>query len=367
MFDLETLQVIWWALICVLFISFMLTNGFDTGIGIILPFAAKTDTERRILINVLAPHWDGNQVWLVLAIGAVFAAWPVIYGTAFSLFYFPLMLALFCLFFRPLGFDYRGKIDDPRWRGFWDWGIFVGSAFPTFFLGLIIGNLYIGLPFSMDEFHRALVSTTFISLFNPFSILSGVFCTSLLVMHGASYSTLRTDDALNNQLIRFIKMGSLIALISFVLMGLMLWQFMDGIVLNADNQVASVKAGWLNNYSVHPDLIFAPIAGLLGLAMAYLFSAKSPLLAFFSSCVAIIGAVITASGSLFPFVVPSSISLQDSLTIFNGSSSTYALTVMSWAAAFFVPVIFIYTAWCYKQLWGKLTARFIHENDHSLY
>ena len=142
---------------------------------------------------------------------------------------------------------------------------------------------------------------------------------------------------------------------------------MDGIVLNANNQVASVKAGWLNNYSLHPDFIFAPIAGLFGLVMTYLFSAKSPLLAFFSSCVAIIGAVITASGSLFPFIVPSSISLQDSLTIFNGSSSTYALTVMSWCAAFFVPVIFIYTAWCYKQLWGKLTTRFIQENDHSLY
>jgi len=367
MLELETLQIIWWVLICVLFTAFMLTSGFDTGIGIILPFAAKTDTERRILINVLAPHWDGNQVWLVLAIGAIFAAWPVIYGTSFSLFYFPLMLALFCLFFRPLGFDYRGKIDDPRWREFWDWGIFVGIIFPTFFLGVIIGNLFIGLPFSMDELHRAMVSTTFISLFNPFAILSGIFCTSLLILHGASYSKMRTDEALNTRLAKFIKASSLASLISFILMGLLLWQIMDGNTINTTALVETTKAGWLNNYQLYPNLIIAPIVGIFGLATAYLFSNNFPLLTFLSSCIAIIGAIVTAAGSLFPFIVPSSIALQDSLTIFNGSSSSYALQVMSIAAAFFIPIIFIYTAWCYRKLWGKLTTRFIRENDHSLY
>lgn len=367
MFELETLQIIWWALICIIFACFLLTNGFDTGIGIMLPFAAKTETEKRILINVLAPHWDGNQVWLVLAVGALFAAWPIVYATTFSLFYFPMMLALFCLFFRPVGFDYRNKIDDPRWKNFWDWGIFSGSTFPTFFLGLIVGNLFIGLPFSIGELERPVVTATFISLFNPFSVLSGLFCCSLLVLHGAAYSKLRTEGELNKRLSQFIRMSSTGSLILFIILGLMLWLSVTGLFIDSTSTIQYQVGGWLTNYQVFSASYLLPLLTGAALISACLFSFKSAILSFFASSLSIIFAVLTGATSLYPFVLPSSSVPSDSLTIFNGSSSAYTLKVMSVAVLFFVPLIFLYTAWCYRKLWGRLNSTFIKENNHSLY
>lgn len=155
MFDYEILRVIWWALIGVLFIGFAVTDGFDMGVGALLPIIGKDDTERRIMVNTIAPHWDGNQVWLITAGGALFAAWPMVYAVSFSGFYVAMMLVLFALYTRPVGFDYRSKIENPKWRKSWDWALFCGGFIPPLIIGVAFGNLLQGVPFNFDEFLRA--------------------------------------------------------------------------------------------------------------------------------------------------------------------------------------------------------------------
>ena len=152
MFDYEMLRLIWWVLIGVLFIGFAVTDGFDMGVGALLPIIGKDDTERRIMINSIAPHWDGNQVWLITAGGALFAAWPMVYAVSFSGFYVAMMLVLFALYLRPVGFDYRSKIEDPRWRRSWDWALFIGGFVPPLIIGVAFGNLLQGVPFNFDEY-----------------------------------------------------------------------------------------------------------------------------------------------------------------------------------------------------------------------
>ena len=192
-FDYETLKLIWWLFIGVLLIGFAVTDGFDMGVAILLPFLGKTDDERRVIINTIGPVWEGNQTWFVTAGGAMFAAWPLVYAAAFSGFYVALLLVLFALFFRPVGFDYRSKLPNPAWRDFWDWGLFAGGAVPALVFGVAFGNLLLGVPFSFDHDLRSFYTGTFWQLLNPFSLLVGALSLSMLVMHGAAYLNLRTD------------------------------------------------------------------------------------------------------------------------------------------------------------------------------
>jgi len=364
--EYETLQLVWWLLIGTLFAGFALTDGFDIGVGALLPFVGKTDTERRILINAIAPHWDGNQVWFVLAAGAVFAAWPPVYGTVFSLMYLPMVLILFALFFRPVGFDYRSKLEDPRWRKFWDWGIFAGSAVPAFLFGVAFGNLFLGVPFQLDEFQRPLVSGTFFSMLHPFALLIGVLSLSLLVLHGAVYAQWRTEGVIRERLTVYARSAAQVAFASFVLAGIWLWSGIDGYRLDAAVQVSQAPGAWLDVYS-HGEMILLPLLGMAGLIMASRNADRSPGRSFFGSSLAIFGVMATGGASLFPFIVPSSIAPADSLTVFNGTSSQYTLTVMMWAAIIFMPLVIGYTLWCYRAMWGRVTAKYIDQNSHSLY
>src|SRR5512135_3003827 len=184
-FYYETLKLIWWLFVGVLLVGFAVTDGFDLGVGALLPFLGKNDEERRVIINSVGATWDGNQVWFITAGGAVFAAWPIVYATAFSGFYIALMLTLFALFFRPVGFDYRSKLADPRWRSAWDWGLFVGGAVPALVFGVAFGNLLVGVPFHFDADQRAYYTGSFLGLLNPFALLAGVVSLSMLAMHGA--------------------------------------------------------------------------------------------------------------------------------------------------------------------------------------
>nr|MCU0563367.1 cytochrome d ubiquinol oxidase subunit II [Desulfobacterales bacterium] len=154
LFDYFTLKVIWWLFVGVLLIGFAVMDGFDLGVGALLPFVARTDDERRVLINSIGPTWEGNQVWFITGGGAIFAAWPLVYSAAFSGFYWALLLVLFALFFRPVGFEYRSKVADPRWRTAWDWGLFVGGAVPALVFGVAFGNLLQGVPFTYDDMLR---------------------------------------------------------------------------------------------------------------------------------------------------------------------------------------------------------------------
>ena len=190
--EYELLKIIWWVLIGVLLIGFAVTDGFDMGVGALLKVIGKTDTERRVMMNTIGPHWDGNQVWFITAGGAIFAAWPVVYAVAFSGFYWALLLVLFAMFFRPVGFEYRSKVQDPRWRNAWDWGLTVGGAVPALVFGVAFGNLLLGVPFTLDEFMRSTYTGSFWALLNPFALLCGVVSLLMLAMHGGTYLQMRT-------------------------------------------------------------------------------------------------------------------------------------------------------------------------------
>ena len=196
MLDIDTLKLAWWLIIAVLITGFVLTDGFDLGALILLPWAGRTDDERRVVLNAVGATWEGNQTWLVTAAAATFAAWPLVYAVSFSGLYFAMLLALFALFLRPVGFDYRSKLADPRWRAAWDWALFAGGLVPTLVLGLLLGNLFVGLPFRLDEDYRSVYSGGFPDLFHPFACLVALAATALCTMHGGAYLQMRTQGEL---------------------------------------------------------------------------------------------------------------------------------------------------------------------------
>ncbi|MGB1092249.1 MAG: cytochrome d ubiquinol oxidase subunit II, partial [Oceanobacter sp.] len=267
--DYEVLKVIWWVLIGVLLIGFAVTDGFDMGVTSLLRIIGKTDNERRVMLNTVGPHWDGNQVWFITAGGAIFAAWPVVYAVAFSGLYWALLLVLFALFFRPVGFEYRAKVDDDRWRALWDTGLTIGGVVPSLVFGVAFGNLLLGVPFHFDEFMRSYYTGSFWALLNPFALLCGLVSLGMLMMHGATYLQMRTEGELHY---RASKSGIILALIVallFALAGGWLWLGLNGYVLNetlvpADGvitplqKIVSVVPGaWLENYSQYSWMMIA--------------------------------------------------------------------------------------------------------------
>ena len=186
-FDYATLKVIWWCIVGGIIVVFALTDGWDLGIGMLSPFLGKSDDERRIILRSIEPNWEGNQTWLVIAGGVLFAAWPLVYAASFSGMYVAMLLVLFALFFRPVGFKYRNKVADPRWRTAWDWGLFIGGFVPALVFGIAFGNLLQGVPFHFDADLRAHYTGTFWQLLNPFALLAGVISVAMLAMHGAAY------------------------------------------------------------------------------------------------------------------------------------------------------------------------------------
>ena len=379
MFDYETMKLIWWALVGVLLIGFVVMDGMDLGVGTLLPFMSKDDVERRVVINTVGPHWDGNQVWFITAAGALFAAWPAVYAAAFSGFYFAMMLVLFALFFRPVGFDYRSKLENPKWRNFWDWGLFIGSMLPGLVFGIAFGNLLQGVPFHYDDFLRPYYTGSFLGLFNPFALLSGVVSLGMLTLHGAIYLQLRTTDVLNARARRFVRLATLVTLTSFALAGLWVAFGMDGYRIVSQPEpgalpnplaktVEIASGAWMQNYRSQPLTMIAPIAGFLGLLLTWLFSRLGrPGLGFISSAIGMAGIITTAAVSMFPFVMPSSSNPNASLTLWDAASSHMTLSIMFVAAAIFVPLIILYTSWCFYKMRGKVTVEAIRENSHSAY
>jgi cytochrome d ubiquinol oxidase subunit II len=378
-FDYETIKLVWWLLIGILLIGFAITDGMDMGVGIMLPFVGKNDIERRVVINTVGPHWDGNQVWLVTAGGALFAAWPAVYGAAFSGFYFAMLLALFVLFFRPVGFDYRSKIEDPRWRSTWDWGLFIGGVVPPLIFGIAFGNLIQGVPFYLDEFLRAHYTGSFFGLLNPFALLAGVISLSMVTLHGAIWLQLRTEDEITKRSKVWVKKAAIVTMASFALAGLWVIFGLDGYQIVSQpaldalpNPLAkTVEIGngaLLSTYQQFPLTMLFPLVGLGGAALTLLLSkANRPGLGYITSSMGLIGIIMTAGVSMFPFVMPSSSNPSSSFTVWDAASSHLTLTVMFWAVAIFLPIVVGYTIWCYRRMWGKVTATNIEANSHSAY
>lgn len=379
MFDYETLKLVWWMLIGVLLIGFALTDGFDMGAMALMPFVGRTDNERRVAINTIAPHWDGNQVWFITAGGALFAAWPMVYAAAFSGLYWAMLLVLFGLFCRPVGFDYRSKLENPKWRAFWDWALFTGGAVPALLFGVAFGNLFLGLPFRLDGLMRSTYEGSFFGLLHPFALLAGVVSLAMLCAHGGAWLMLRTDAALHRRAQRATQLCALVYLLAFAgaglwlalgIQGLSLADTLDlGAALNPlHKQVLTDNPGWLANYARYPLTQLAPLAGLAGGLLALLGALTNRgTLAFLGSSLAIVGTICTAGFALFPFVLPSTLDPASSLTLWDAVSSHKTLGIMLVAAALFVPLILLYTLWSYLRMWGRLTDKTIEANPHGLY
>jgi cytochrome d ubiquinol oxidase subunit II len=379
LFDYATLQIIWWLLVATLLVGFALTDGFDLGVGTLLPLIGRTDTERRVLLNVLGPHWDGNQVWFILAGGALFAAWPLVYAAAFSGLYLPLLLVLFSLILRPGAFEYRSKVQDPRWRRTWDWLLFVGSFVPALLFGVAIGNLFVGLPFYLDSDLRTYYEGTIVGLLNPFGLLAGLTSMTLLAMHGGSYLQLRTEGVLRERAIILTRVAGLAMLATFLLAGFLLAAFINGYriaempavndtIQPLAKEVVQMPGGWLSNYAATPLTLLAPLAGILGGVGVVLTSGWGRgLVPFVSSTIAVIGVLLTAGVSLFPFIMPSRLDPTSSLTVWDATSSHTTLSVMLIATIIFLPLILLYTAWAFRVMRGRTTEAAIEKHSHSLY
>ncbi len=379
--DYETLKIVWWALIVVLWLGFAITDGFDFGIGALLPFAGKTDRERRVMINTIAPHWDGNQVWLILAAGALFAAWPLVYGAAFSGFYFAMLIALFALFFRPVGFDYRSKLEDSRWRNAWDWCLCYAGIVPPLIFGVAIGNLFLGVPIHYDDYLRVYYDGGLLGLLRPFALLSGVLGVSMLTMHGAAYLMVRTntDEKVHQRARTYLKYLSIIVVSLFVIEGIWLWAGIDGLKITSTidgngpanplhKDVINSAGAWFSNYQKYPLSILAPVLGISGALLAFLMAkSEKPGLALSGTTLSVIGIICTAAFSLFPFIMPSSVNPSHSLTIWDSTASHLTLNIMLIATMILLPILIAYTIWCYRALWGTISEQFIADNEHSLY
>lgn len=377
--DYEFLRFIWWLLIGVLFIGFAITDGFDMGVGALLKVVGKNDTERRVMINAVAPHWDGNQVWLITAGGALFAAWPPVYATAFSGFYLAMMLTLAALFMRPIGFDYRSKLENPAWRSNWDWALTFGSAVPPIIFGVAFGNLLQGVPFHFDELLRIKYTGSFFALLNPFALLVGVLSLLMFVSQGAAYLQMKTEGDIlkRSQTVGFI--AGLGAAALFVLAGVWLNAGIDGYVVtsaldsnainNAVSKTVEVRSGaWLQNYASYPLLWLAPVLGVAAFALSGLLSkAGRGALAFLLTSLGQAGVILTCGISMFPFVMPSSSMPNHSLTMWDATSSELTLKIMFFVACVFVPIVLGYTIWSYIKMFGRLNEQQIRDNSHSLY
>ncbi len=379
MLDYPTLKIIWWLLVGVLLIGFAIMDGHDMGVGTLLPFVGKNDVERRIVINTVGPHWDGNQVWFITGGGAIFAAWPLVYATAFSGFYWAMLAVLWALFFRPVGFDYRSKIDNATWRSVWDWGLFVGGAVPPLIFGVAFGNLLLGVPFQFDDHLVSTYTGSFWGLLNPFALLCGVVSTAMITFHGAIYLMHRTEEAVYQRSRNAMTLFGSLLLITFSAAGIWLWQSIEGYAISSlvapadlpnplDKTVVREAGAWLGNYGKYPATIALPLLAYLGtLAAMALASYGRTLLAFIASALGIVGIIGTAGISLFPFIMPSSTDLRSSLTVWDSVSSQLTLSIMLWATVIFMPLIIIYTGWAYKVMAGKVTAAYIRENEHAAY
>ncbi len=378
-FDYETLKLIWWLFLGLLLIGFALTGGFDLGIGTLLPFLARSDDERRVLLNTIGPTWEGNQVWFITAGGALFAAWPLLYATAFSGLYIALLLVLFALFLRPVGFDYRSKVKDPRWRSVWDWSLFVGGLVPALVFGVAFGNLFLGLPFHFDADLRSYYTGAFWELLSPFALLVGLVSLSMLVMHGAAYLQIRTEGVLRERSQRAVKWSGLLFLGTFIVSGV--WASYgveafhivsmpptDAVANPLAKVVERVPRGWLENYSSHSWMFMAPAAAMVGAVFTLLMTlANTPAAAFIFSGISLTGVILTAGFALFPFVLPSSTDPNSSLTLWDASASHLTLTLMFWVTVIFLPIVVIYTSWVYRVLRGKVTVEHIRENEPTAY
>jgi cytochrome bd ubiquinol oxidase subunit II len=377
-FDYEVLRIIWWVLLGVLLIGFAIMDGFDLGVAILLPFVAKKDIERRVVLNSVGPVWDGNQVWFILGGGAIFAAWPHVYAVSFSGFYFAMLLVLLALILRPVGFDYRSKIQNKTWRTTWDICLFISGFVPSLVFGVAIGNVLQGVPFSFNEFMVIENKITFFGLFSPFTLFCGVFSVIMIATHGACYLAIKTEGKIQKRVLRFLKASPLLVISLFALGNIFLGSVDSYKIVNfagtlaesnpMQKEVIKQLGGWNENYYQYPWMMIAPILGFLGqILLMFFVGIKHFGKAFIASAVSVFGIIATVGLTTFPFILPSSLDPNASLLVWDASSSYFTLVVMLIAALIFVPIILAYTSWVFLVLRGKVTEKQIEKDSKFLY
>jgi cytochrome d ubiquinol oxidase subunit II len=375
----EALRLLWWVVLGLLLIGIAVMDGFDLGSAILLPVVGRTDMERRIVINTVGPVWEGNQVWLILGGGAIFAAWPALYAVAFSGFYLAMLLLLLALILRPVGFKYRSKLEDTRWRNAWDTALFLGGLVPALVFGVAFGNALQGVPFHFDDTLRMTYEGTLWGLFNPFALLAGLVSVAMVVMHGGAWLACKTEHPVRGRAQRAGVVAALATAVLFALGGvwaahlpgyeLVKFAGLDAPSNPLTQQVARADGALLAHYARRPLTMAAPIVGVAGALLAALLLAVGRWrgLALVLSGFSIAGIIVTAGVSLFPFMLPSSLDPNASLTVWNASSSETTLLVMTVATVLLLPVVLAYTAFIYRVLRGPVTAATIESDPHESY
>ncbi len=377
LFDYETLRVIWWLVLGVLLIGFAIMDGFDLGVASLLPFVGQNDDERRVLLNTIGPVWEGNQVWLILGGGAIFAAFPPLYAVSFSGFYLAMFLVLSALILRPVGFKYRSKVEDPKWRSIWDWALFIGGFVPALIFGVAVGNVLLGAPFTFDDTLRVDYQGGLFGLLTPFALLCGLVSVAMLVMHGASYLAIKTDGVIARRARLYGRYAALATVVLFAIAGLCVAYLIDGHVVVSEinnagpsnplrKEVEVVTGGWLSNYSDYPWMLLAPALGFLGAVAAFRELGRGgELTAFVASALACFGVIATAGVSLFPFLLPSSLNADAGLTLWDASSSHLTLNIMLICTVIFLPIVLAYTSWAFHIMRGKVRTEDVNANSQA--
>lgn len=367
MLDYESLRFIWWLILGVLLIGFAIMDGFDLGVAALYRFIGRSDDERRALLESIEPVWDGNQVWFILAGGAAFAAWPLLYAASFSGLYLAMFLVLLTFIVRPVGFTYRNKIADPRWRNAWDWILCAGAAAVALLFGVAFGNLLLGIPFHFDELQRPVYTAGFFNLLHPFALLAGLVSLSMLVMHGAAYAALKVAEPIESRAAKGGRVASVAFALTFIAAGVYASTVLKGQKLfgvldthapsNPLLKSVEVATGaWLHNFQTHPVLWLAPASALLSaLLTGMLLGTARKGAAFITSSLALAGTILTAGIALFPFLMPSSTHPAHGLTVWDASSSEKTLLIMLAAVIVFLPIVLAYTVWVYRVLKGRIT------------
>jgi len=375
--DYEAVRLIWWALLGILLIGFAIMGGRDLGIGTLLPFVARTDEERRILLNLAGPTWEGNQVWLIVGGAAIFAAFPPLYAVSFSGFYVAMIAILLALILRPVGFKYRSKLADPRWRATWDWALFIGGFVPSLVFGVAVGNLFLGAPFRLDDTLRTTYEGNFFLLLTPFALLAGLVSLAMLVTQGATVIAARTEGEMAERARNYGRWAALATIVLFALGGVFALYVLNGYRVtsvqdvfgpsNPLNKTVVFEAGaWRANYGLFPWMFAIPLLSIVGSFIAWWgLGARARLAPILGSSVAIFGIITTAGLTLFPFLLPSSVDPNVSLTLWDSSSSHLTLFTMLVATAFFLPIILVYTAWVFRVMRGPVTAESVDKNPNA--
>lgn len=375
MIDYSILRIIWWLLLGILLIGFAVMDGFDLGVAALLPFIAKKDGERRILINSVGPVWEGNQVWIILGAGAIFAAWPMIYAMSFSGFYIAMFVVLLTFIMRPVCFKYRSKLVDPRWRSTWDYILCIAAIIASVVFGVAVGNVLQGVPFHYDESLRPYYTGTFWQLLNPFGLYCGVVSLTMLITQGAIYLVNKTRDKIKKRAITTVSIFAPITALLFIGGGFWVkhiagYAFTSPVNMNGPSnplyKTASAQVGaLLNNFGTHPYFLIAPLLGVVGMLIAWAFIRRCPRWAIVFSSTAILGIVSTVGLSMFPFILASSTNPSMSLTVWDASSSQLTLFIMLLVTAVFIPIIILYTSWVYHIMRGAVTEETIADNQQS--